>query len=297
MNQTYDEEQQKIDEFIDYLWLSERLAKNTLESYRRDLNKIHKRLNKKERSFINATEDDLSEALFCSEEKATSRARALSACKRFYLYLISCEVCSENPSEHLRPPKKELRLPKTISEQKVEALLDAPNTDTPHGLRDKAILELMYATGMRVSEVINVQLDQINYELGLIHTIGKGDKERMIPVGEIAIDWIEVYLKEARSLLLKGKRCDFLFVSQKKVGITRQLAWQIVKRYASEVNINNLSPHTLRHAFATHLVNHGADLRSVQMLLGHANIATTQIYTHIAKERLRKLHEKYHPRG
>ncbi len=288
---------QLIDEFLDHLWLSERLAKNSLEAYRRDLHKIFQRLNAIHKDYLSADTGELADAIFCATEKPSSSARALSACKRFYLYLLIRKLCTENPCEHLRSPKTGLRLPKTISEGQIDRLLEAPNVDDRHGLRDKAILEMMYATGMRVSEVVNLQLEQIDFERGLVQTIGKGDKERIVPMGEVATDWVKTYLQSARKALLKEKPCDALFVSQKKTGITRQLAWQIVKRYASEAGIEQLSPHTLRHAFATHLVNHGADLRAVQMLLGHASIATTQIYTYVATERLKKLHEQFHPRG
>ena len=289
--------QDLIDEFLDHLWLSERLAKNSLDAYRRDLAKVLKRLQLQNKDYLSASVSELTDAIFSETEKPTSSARALSACKRFYLYLVIQKICTENPCEHLRAPKKGVRLPKVISEKQIDRLLEAPNTEDRYGLRDRAILEMMYATGMRVSEVVNIRLDQIDFERGLVQTIGKGDKERIVPMGEMATDWVKAYLQTARKVLLKNKQCDALFVSQKKAGMTRQLAWLIVKRYAEEAGIVQLSPHTLRHAFATHLVNHGADLRAVQMLLGHANIATTQIYTHVATERLKKLHEQFHPRG
>ncbi|WP_434779780.1 site-specific tyrosine recombinase XerD [Neisseria sp. Ec49-e6-T10] len=285
-----------IDAFLDHLWLSEQLAKNSLEAYRRDLLKIQTRLAQNSLAFLDAQANDLALAIFNEAERPASCARALSACKRFFLYLNIEKIRLDNPCEHLHPPKMGLRLPKVISEGQIELLLEGPDTGTTHGLRDKAMLEIMYATGMRVSEVVGIKLEQVDLKLGVIQTIGKGNKERIVPLGEIAVDWVTDYIHNARKQLLKNKWCDYLLVSQKKSGMSRQLAWMIVKHYAQSAGIDQLSPHTLRHAFATHLVNHGADLRAVQMLLGHANLATTQIYTHVATERLKKIHEHFHPR-
>ena len=290
-------DEQLIDAFLDHLWLTERLSRNSLDAYRRDLFKVYARLKQENASLLTVEKEVLAQAIFIQTEKPASSARALSACKRFFLYLVIEKIRTDNPCGHLHAPKKGLRLPKVISEQQIERLLELPDVEDRYGLRDKAMLEIMYATGLRVSEVVMLTLGQIDLNLGLLQTIGKGDKERVVPMGEIATDWINRYLADARKQLLKNKSSDYLLVSQKGGGISRQLAWMIVKRYAFEAGIKELSPHSLRHAFATHLVNHGADLRAVQMLLGHADIATTQIYTHVATERLKKLHGQYHPRG
>ncbi len=290
-------DEQLIDTFLDHLWLTERLSRNSLDAYRRDLVKVYSRLKVNDESFLSVQGEQLAQVIFIAAEKPASSARALSACKRFFLYLLIEKIRTDNPCEHLHAPKKGLRLPKVISEQQIERLLELPDVEDTHGLRDKVMLEIMYATGLRVSEVVMLTLGQIDLNLGLLQTIGKGDKERVVPMGEVATDWINRYLIQSRKQLLKNKSSDYLLVSQKGGGISRQLAWMIVKRYALEAGIKELSPHSLRHAFATHLVNHGADLRAVQMLLGHADIATTQIYTHVATERLKKLHTQFHPRG
>ena len=221
----------------------------------------------------------------------------MSACKRFYGWLLETEQLSNDPTEYLTAPKQERTLPAIVSESQIEMLLAAPDTDSPHGLRDKALLELMYASGLRVSEAVKLTLGEIDLQRGLVVTIGKGGKQRLVPMGEEASYWIERYLAQARPVLLKNARCDELFVGQKRNGISRQLAWMIVDKYAEAAGIRHLSPHSLRHAFATHLVNHGADLRVVQSLLGHADISTTQIYTHVANERLKNIVSEHHPRG
>ncbi|MGO3859888.1 site-specific tyrosine recombinase XerD [Neisseriaceae bacterium CLB008] len=286
-----------IDDLLDHLWLSERLAQNTLASYRRDLVKVERRLQGLGYGWRNVSVDALRSAIYVTTEKPSSQARALSACKRLFVYLVDHGKRSDNPCQKLKAPKQGLKLPKSISEGQIEALLNAPDLGSAHGLRDKAILEVMYATGMRVSEVVQLQLNQINLEVGVVQTVGKGNKERMVPLGEVASEYLALYMGGARGILLSHQGCDFVFVSQKKNGMSRQLAWMIVKRYADMVGIKQLSPHVLRHAFATHLVNHGADLRTVQMLLGHADIASTQIYTHVAKERLQKIYQSHHPRA
>lgn len=285
------------DLFLDHLWLGERLSANTLAAYRRDLHKIAQRLAQKQRTWQTADKNDLAEALFANDEKPSSQSRSLSCIRRFYRYLHEEKRIADNPAEYLRFPKKKRTLPATVSEAQVEALLAAPDTQTPLGLRDKALLEVMYATGLRVSEAVHLTLSEIDLNRGVLHTVGKGDKERLVPLGEEAVYWLQRYLNAARAELLKGRAEDFVFVSQKRCGISRQLAWMIVKRYAAAVGIRQLSPHGLRHAFATHLVNHGADLRVVQLLLGHADIGTTQIYTHVANERLKALVHTHHPRG
>lgn len=286
-----------IDQLLEHLWLQERLAHNTLEAYRRDLHKIAARLSEQELDFWTANAVDLAAAVYAPDEQPRSQARALSAVKRLYGWLAETAQREDNPTRDLKANKTPHTLPKIITEQQIDDLLNAPDLDTPHGLRDKALLELMYATGLRVSEAVKLRSDEVNLNNGLVNTIGKGDKQRIVPLGEEAVHWIGQYVQFGRPLLLKNRRCDALFVSQKKTGITRQLAWLIVKQYADLVGIKSLSPHSLRHAFATHLVNHGADLRTVQMLLGHADIATTQIYTHVANERLKHIVEQHHPRA
>ena len=286
-----------IDLLLEQLWLQDRLSQNTLDAYRRDLQKIHDRLLVEKVHWFNCDGVQLGHALFTNEEKPTSQARALSACKRLYAYFNEQNLKHQEPLFYLQRPKIGRTLPAIITETQVEALLAAPNVDDVHGLRDKALLELMYATGMRVSEAVNLQLSHLDLQRGLVITIGKGDKQRLIPLGEEACEWLESYLLHSRPHLLKQKPCEEVFVSQKRVGMTRQLAWQIVSKYAMQIGIAKLSPHKLRHAFATHLVNHGADLRVVQMLLGHADINTTQIYTHVANERLKNLINEHHPRG
>ncbi|OSI09054.1 site-specific tyrosine recombinase XerD [Neisseria zoodegmatis] len=286
-----------IDRLLEHLWLNDRLSQNTLDSYRRDLQKVAARLVEHGLNWQNAQSSDLSAAIYHPDEQTRSQARALSACKRLYGWLLETERRSDNPTRHLTTPKQPTTLPKLITEAQIDALLNAPDTESAHGLRDKALLELIYATGLRVSEAVKLQIGQANLHKGIINTIGKGNKQRIVPLGEEAAYWIERYLAEARPLLLKNKACDELFVSQKRTGISRQLAWMIVEKYAQEAGIEHLSPHGLRHAFATHLVNHGADLRVVQLLLGHADISTTQIYTHVANERLKSIVQEHHPRG
>ena len=286
-----------IDRLLEHLWLNDRLSQNTLEGYRSDLTKIGQRLQSAGKDWLSAEPADLADAVYAAEESNHSQARALSALKRLYGWLIDSGQLAANPTERLKTPKQSRTLPDIITENQIDTLLAAPDTDTPHGLRDKALLELMYATGLRVSEAVNLKLNEINLNRGILNTIGKGDKQRIVPLGAEAVYWIERYLANARPLLLKNARCDELLVSQKKQGISRQLAWMIVKQYADVAGIAHLSPHGLRHAFATHLVNHGADLRVVQMLLGHADISTTQIYTHVANERLKSVVSQHHPRG
>ncbi|WP_371750754.1 site-specific tyrosine recombinase XerD [Snodgrassella alvi] len=286
-----------IESLLEHLWLSEQLAFNTLESYRRDLNKIARRIQAEHLNWLNVDPLSLASAVFIPSEKPSSQARALSACKRLFSWMHEYNRRQDIPTEQLQMPKKGQYLPDIISETQIDALLAAPNTKTFLGLRDKALLELMYATGLRVSEAVNLRINEIDLQNGLLSTIGKGNKQRMVPLGEEATDWLENYFTDARPALLKGRACDAVFVSQKKTAITRQLAWMIVTKYATVAGIHHLSPHGLRHAFATHLVNHGADLRVVQLLLGHADIGTTQIYTHVANERLKQIVHQHHPRG
>ncbi len=286
-----------IDHFLEHLWLQERLSENTLASYKRDLNKVSTRLEQLGYFFLDTDDINLASAIFVETEKPSSQSRTLSACRRLYQYLIESQYITTNPVEFLKAPKKAQYLPSYISEEQVEALLTAPDQSSTHGLRDYALLEVMYATGMRVSEAVKIRINEIDLQRGVIATIGKGDKQRLVPLGEQACQAVIEYFNHARPVLLNNQACDYLFVSQKKGGMTRQLAWMIVKRYAKETHIQNISPHSLRHAFATHLVNHGADLRVVQMLLGHADISTTQIYTHVANERLKQIVLEHHPRA
>ncbi|MDO4998195.1 MAG: site-specific tyrosine recombinase XerD [Neisseria sp.] len=289
------ESQDLIDRFLEFLWLEERLAENTLAAYRRDLIKVLCRLQGV--SALTADGNAMSAAVFVANEETRSQARALAAVRRFFAWLLETEQRADNPCKDIKAPKLTQTLPPIISEAQIERLLNAPDVDTPHGLRDKALLELIYATGLRVSEAVKLQLNGLDLQRGMVNTIGKGGKQRIVPMGEEAVEWLERYLQNARGELLKNARCDAVFVSQKKVGITRQLAWMIVEKYAEQAEIQALSPHGLRHAFATHLVNHGADLRVVQMLLGHSDLSTTQIYTHVANERLQNMIEQHHPRG
>ena len=286
-----------IDKLLESLWLQDRLSHNTLQSYRRDLVKVAARLAEGEQDWLSTDEFSLSDAVYAEGEKSTSQARALSACKRMYGWLEETGQRVDNPTRFLKAPKSERKLPTLITEAQIDALLAAPDVETPHGLRDKALLEVMYATGLRVTEAVKLTLSDIDLHRGSIRTIGKGDKLRLVPLGQEAVYWVERYCNESRPVLLKNKICDEVFVSQKRSGISRQLAWMIVKEYAEAVGIASLSPHGLRHAFATHLVNHGVDLRSVQMMLGHSDINTTQIYTHVANIRLKNMVDKHHSRS
>jgi len=230
--------------------------------------------------------------------KASSSARVLSTLRRFFRYQIRQNQMSADPCRDVLPPKLGRSLPKTLSENQVESLLSAPDLNKPLGLRDRAMLETLYATGLRVSELVKLTLLETNLDVGLVRIVGKGNKERLVPLGEQAINSLRNYMKSARADLLKQRSCDAMFVTARGAGMTRHAFWHIIKKYAAVAGITaELSPHTLRHAFATHLINHGADLRSVQMLLGHADLSTTQIYTHVAKERLQSIHALHHPRG
>lgn len=288
-----------IDVCLDHLWLQENLSANTLAAYRRDLTKLSRQLRAQGSDLLSATQEQLAQILVASEnvEKTTTRARQVSAWRRFFLYLLSSGQRSDDPCARLKTPKIGQRLPKTLSEEHVEALLLAPDAETPLGLRDRALLELMYATGLRVSEAVTLRMDRVNLLDGIVQPIGKGDKERLVPLGEVAQEWLMRYMRESRPLLLAGAQCDALIVTRRKTGMTRQMAWVLIAGYAKRLGLSKVSPHTLRHAFATHLVNHGADLRAVQMLLGHSDISTTQIYTYVARERLQRLHQQHHPRG
>ena len=230
--------------------------------------------------------------------KASSTGRAVSSLKRLFRYLLRQNRINVDPTLQIAPPKLPRNLPKSLTEQDVESLLNAPDVELPLDMRDRTMLEVLYATGLRVSELVNLSVAQVSLDMGIVRVMGKGGKERLVPLGEDALDWIKRYLVEVRPVLLMGKLSNMLFVTQRAEAMTRQMFWYLIKKHASHCGLSkSLSPHTLRHAFATHLLNHGADLRVVQMLLGHSDISTTQIYTHVARERLKKLHKEHHPRG
>ncbi|MBZ0104514.1 MAG: site-specific tyrosine recombinase XerD [Sulfuricella denitrificans] len=291
-----------LDEFCDALWLEDGLARNTLESYRRDLVQFAAWLERERQlSLPEAGQAELLAYLshrFAVHRKATTSGRLLSSLRRFYRYLLRQGKIQADPTLQIEMPKLPRSLPKSLSEADVEALLNAPDVTRPLGLRDRAMLETLYATGLRVSELVTLPLQGVSLEMGVVRVMGKGSKERLVPLGAEAVDWLQRYLAEARAGLLAGKPCTAVFVTQRGGAMTRQAFWHLIKRYAAEAGLAcTLSPHTLRHAFATHLLNHGADLRVVQMLLGHSDISTTQIYTHVARERLKQLHAVHHPRG
>jgi integrase/recombinase XerD len=293
--------QSAIDEFCDTLWLEDGLAKNSLDAYRRDMSLFATWLQaERGKSLYAALADDL-HAYFAARHdstKPTSANRRLAVLKRFYQLALRQSKISIDPCLKMKSAKQPPRFPKTLSEAQVEALLAAPNVATPLGLRDRTMLELMYASGLRVSELVMLKSIELGMNEGVLRITGKGSKTRLVPFGEEARAWIERYLKEARSVILNGQIDDALFVTARGGAMTRQMFWMLIRKYALKADINApLSPHTLRHAFATHLLNHGADLRVVQLLLGHADISTTQIYTHVARERLKKLHAEHHPRG
>lgn len=293
----------EIDAFIDDLWLQDGLAKNTLESYRSDLQLFA--LWQKSRpggspQLVSATRLDLASYLaeLSAHHKPATQRRVMSALRRFYRYLLQEQRISEDPTLELGTPGHIDRFPRVLSEQQVEALLGAPEVETTFGLRDRAMFETLYATGLRVSELVNLRLSEMDLNQGLVRISGKGAKERLVPLGEWALEWLNRYLREARPVLLKTP-CDAVFLTRFGSAMTRQMFWNTIKHHALTAGIDptRISPHTLRHAFATHLLNHGADLRVVQLLLGHADISTTQIYTHVAHERLKVLYQAHHPRA
>ena len=292
----------EIDNFCDALWLEDGLAKATLDSYRSDLGRLAGWLAEHgHEALLDIRETTLTAfiAHLARLTRASSQARYLSTLRRFYRWQVGRGRIVSDPTLKLANPSLPSRLPKVMSEKQVESLLDAPDLDTPLGLRDRAMLETIYATGLRVSELVNLKLHEVGLADGVLRALGKGSKERLVPLGQLAIDWITRYLHEARPDILHGQQSDALFVTARGGAMTRQAFWQLIKRYALVAGIDpaRLSPHVLRHAFATHLLNHGADLRVVQLLLGHADISTTQIYTHVARERLKSLHAEHHPRG
>jgi integrase/recombinase XerD len=294
-----------LDAFCDALWLEDGLARNSIEAYRRDLEQLGLWLAAAQRGGLTAVDEGALHAFFAARHRRGARAprsasdaRLLSSLRRFYQYCLREHRVAEDPTLRLEPPKRTPRFPKTLSEADVEALLAAPDTGRPLGLRDRAMLETLYACGLRVSELVSLKTVETNLDAGVVRLFGKGSKERLVPLGEEAVGWIERYLRKARPALVKRAGSAALFVTARGAPMTRQAFWHLIRRYgARAIPGKALSPHVLRHAFATHLINHGADLRVVQMLLGHADISTTQIYTHVARERLKALHAKHHPRG
>ena len=300
--------QAAIDRFLDAVWLEDGLAANTLAAYRRDLGLyadwLAAGVSESPRALDATRESDLLAyaAARHAGSKATSANRRLTVFKRYFRWALRERRLDADPTLRLAAARQPLRVPKTLTESQVEALLAAPDTDTPRGLRDRAMLELMYASGLRVSELVGLRSVHLSLADGALRVTGKGGKERLVPFGEEAHGWLVRYLREARPTLLSGRAASALFVTARSAAadgsMTRQSFWQLVKKHARQAGIAvPLSPHTLRHAFATHLINHGADLRVVQLLLGHADISTTQIYTHVARERLKALHATHHPRG
>jgi len=291
-----------LDQFCDTLWLEDGLARNTLDSYRRDLRQFGAWLERRERKGLVAAQhadiQDYLGYLYARKTRASSAARLLSSLKRFYRYLVRSGKSPADPTLKIEAPSLPRRLPKSLTESDVENLIAAPDIGSPLGLRDRAMLETLYASGLRVSELVTLKTVQVSHDMGVVRVIGKGSKERLVPLGEEALDWLRRYMQEARPAILAGKTSDDLFVTSRGTAMTRQAFWQLIKRYGARAALGKpISPHTLRHAFATHLINHGADLRVVQLLLGHSDISTTQIYTHVARERLKQLHAKHHPRG
>jgi integrase/recombinase XerD len=293
---------QLIDEFCDALWLEDGLSRNTLDAYRRDLSLFVAWLTEQHgKDLLAADHGDVQGYLafqFKKKVRASSAARLLSSLKRLFRWLQRQNRIAVDPTLNIDTPKLPRNLPKSLTEADVETLLAAPDVETPRGERDKAMLETLYASGLRVSELVTLKMPQVSQDMGVVRVLGKGSKERLVPLGEEALACVKHYVATARPALLAGKASDDLFVTSRGGAMTRQSFWQIIKRYALQAGLNaSISPHVLRHAFATHLLNHGADLRVVQLLLGHSDISTTQIYTHVARERLKQLHAKHHPRG
>ena len=296
-------EESLLDEFCDALWLEDGLARNTLTSYRSDLLKFAQWMRRKNsKSLLETLQQDiegyLAHQVLVAKDRARTTSRELSSLKRFFRYELRQGKIKADPTLLIEAPKLPRSLPKSLTEDDVESLLDAPEIENPLGVRDKTMLETLYAGGLRVSELVGLKIPQVSLDMGVVRVLGKGAKERLVPLGEEALTWIGRYLDEARPDLLNGKVSDALFVTARGQPMTRQGFWYLLRRYCEQAGLaKTVSPHTLRHAFATHMLNHGADLRVVQLLLGHADISTTQIYTHVARERLKQLHAKHHPRG
>ena len=292
---------QLIEQFLDAVWSERGLSQNTLNSYRYDLLQLHRYLLPRKQSMLSAGRDHLLDFLAEKIRQAASPrslSRYLSCFRQFYRYALRQNLLAEDPTALIEGPRLGRGLPRALSEAQVEALMDSPDPVTSLGLRDRAMFELMYACGLRVSELVALELSRVNLKQGVVRVMGKGNKERLIPVGEEAADWLQKYFRHARPQLLKNGRSDKVFLTNRQRGMTRQAFWHCVRKHALRAGVNQtISPHMLRHSFATHLLNHGADLRIVQLLLGHSDLSTTQIYTHIAKEGLKRMHEKHHPRG
>ena len=293
-----------IDRFIDALWLEDGMSANTLAAYRRDLALYARWLGQTHGATLAQSQEHQLQAYFAAraDTRATSANRRLTVFKRYFRWALREGLIRQDPTLKLLAAKQPLRVPKTLSEAQVETLLAAPDTDTPLGLRDRTMLELMYASGLRVSELVALKTIHVGLNEGVLRVLGKGSKERLVPFGELARDWLERWLREGRPAVLGTRQTEALFVTSAGrtpgTAMSRVMFWGLVKRYARQAGITTpLSPHTLRHAFATHLLNHGADLRAVQMLLGHSDLSTTQIYTHVARERMKELHGRHHPRG
>ncbi len=290
-----------VDRFLDAIWMERGLSENTLDAYRADLLALDQRLKSRDVELMKASKADLLDYISWRVDggaKPRSTARQLSSFRRFYRYLLREGVISVDPTAEIAMPKIGRSLPQSLSEDEVDALLAAPNVSEPLGNRDRAMLELLYATGLRVSELINLKMEQMNLNQGVIRVVGKGDRERLIPLGDEAQDWLRDFIEGARIEILLERQTDYLFPTRRGDRMTRQAFWHIIKRYAKKAGVSKkLSPHTVRHAFATHLLNNGADLRVVQLLLGHSDVSTTQIYTHVARERMKDLHSRHHPRG
>ncbi|ADT86072.1 site-specific tyrosine recombinase XerD [Vibrio sp. Vb2880] len=302
MSEHFSPDQGLVEQFLDAMWMERGLSENTLMSYRNDLMKLLDWMQRHNYRLDFISLSGLQEYqtwLVDQDYKQTSRARMLSAIRRLFQYLHREKMRADDPSALLISPKLPKRLPKDLSEAQVDALLSAPNPDDPIELRDKAMLELLYATGLRVTELVSLTMENISLRQGVVRVIGKGGKERLVPMGENAIEWIETFLAQGRSHLLGEQTSDVVFPSKRAQQMTRQTFWHRIKHYAviAGIDVDKLSPHVLRHAFATHLLNYGADLRVVQMLLGHSDLSTTQIYTHVATERLKQLHSEHHPRA
>lgn len=290
-----------VDQFLDAIWMERGLSKNTLGAYRADLMTLGRGLAESNKTINTAEKSDLLDFIAKRVEsgaKPRSTARQLSSFRRFFRYILREGLRDTDPTADIEMPRIGRSLPKSLSEDEVDSLLNAPNTDEPLGHRDRAMLELLYATGLRVSELISIKQSQINFNQGVLRIIGKGDRERLIPLGEEAQRWLKDFIDGPRMEILLERQTDYLFPTRRGDCMTRQAFWHIIKRYAEKAEIRQkMSPHSLRHAFATHLLNRGADLRVVQMLLGHSDLSTTQIYTHVARERLKDLHGEHHPRG
>ncbi len=290
-----------LERFLDAIWMERGLSKNTLAAYRADLNSLSRWLTSRGKMLPEGERSDLLDYIAWRVEmgaRPRSTARQLSSFRRFFRYMVREGVLSVDPTARISMPKVGRPLPKALPEEDVEALLEAPDVKDPLGHRDRTMLEVLYATGLRVTELVSLRLSQININQGVVRIVGKGGRERLIPLGEESIEWLQDFIAGPRMEILLERQTDYLFPTRRGDRMTRQAFWHIIKRYAEKADISSsLSPHTLRHAFATHLLNHGADLRVVQMLLGHSDLSTTQIYTHVARERLKDLHARHHPRG